>query len=237
MLIWGFFSWRSSMQYLSTGLYHMGLHKKKISGKNQSCTTSLKQNLTSWKDCRLSWGGEGRTGRLLRTHKSKCWLKQRQRNNSTCAWCRSPAAWRWLCPGKSVPGSAKGSQFKLKEIEQWLSAGESLIVWVTQSEWEQPRAGRRTWQMAGRWSNQWMPWQGEGFDQSKLRSCEQGILSSSSMCSALIQGGYFGVEETWQTLLRCERKHFFKSVKIGNRGKKCWKSTILFCTICVNFLR
>lgn len=198
----------------------MGLYTKKIdSGKNQSRTTSLRRNLVSQKDWRLSWGGQGSTGRLFLACKGKCWLKESQASSSACTWCGILAAWRCLCPGKSVLVSAKGSQFRLKDFEQWLSAGESLIVWVTQSEWEQPRVGRRAWRGAGRLSNLRVPWQGEGFDRSELGSSGQGILNSSSMCLALRQGGCLGCRKQ-QTLLWRERKHLFKSVRIGKYREK-----------------
>lgn len=176
------------MQHLSTDLCHMGLHKKNYSGTNQSHTTSLRQNLVPREDCRLPWGGQGGTGRLSHARKGKCWLKQRQVSSHACARCRSPAAWHWLCPGKSVPGSAKGSQFKLKDFEQWLSTGESLMG---DSEREQPRAGRRAWGGPGRQSNVWEPWWGDGSNKSELVSSGQGILNSSSMLSSEPRGMFW----------------------------------------------
>ena len=190
MLILGFFPWCSSLQYLSTDLYHMELHKKSCSGRNQNHPTSLRQNLVSWEDFRLPWGGQDSTETLSHPHKGKCWLKQRQACSPACIRCRSPAAWFWPCPGKSVPGSAKCSEFKLKEFEWWLSTGESLIVWVTQSEWEQPRMGKRVWGGPGRPSSLQVPWWEGGFNQSKLASFGQGMLNPSSRCSALSQGGW-----------------------------------------------
>lgn len=113
-----------------------------------------------------------------------------------------------LCPHKSVPGSAKCRQFKLKDSEQWLNKGGSLIVWVSDCEGDSEQV--ETGSQQG----------GESVRRSghteQLVSVERGSArldwhplhrGHCNFCprSAMSQGRWFGVVKTaWQTLMWCE---------------------------------
>lgn len=163
-------------------------------------------------------GEQGSTG-----HKGKYWLKKRQASNHVCS-AGALGSDCVLCPRKSVPGSAKCRLFKLKDSEQWLNKGGSLIVWmsvwVTQEQVEAAK-GREIVRRSG--------------NTEQLVSVERGPArlgwhplherhSTVCPCSAISQGRWLGfVKAVWQTLLWYERKHLYKAVSVEIQGTKMLK--------------
>lgn len=151
------------------------------------------------------------------------WKRNRQAILPVC----SAGAWLvdndcGLCPRKSVPGSAKCRQFKLKDSGQWLNEGGSLIVWVSDCVGDSGQVEAAKGRESVRRSGHTKQLESVERGPTRLGWCPQcrGHWTFCA-CSAITQGRWFGVVKiVWQTLLWCERKHLYKAVRIGIQGTK-----------------